>query len=50
MILNNHEAIIDRNTFNIVQKMLDKQTDEWNYSNRKKHLLTGLVFVNVEVE
>ena len=24
--------------------MLDKQTNEWNYSNRKNHLLTGLVF------
>ena len=24
--------------------MLDKQTNEWNYSGRKKHLLTGLVF------
>lgn len=44
VILNNHEAIIDKNTFNIVQEMLDKQTNEWNYSNRKKHLLTGLVF------
>lgn len=44
VISNNHEAIIDRNTFNIVQEMLNKQTNEWNYSNRKKHLLTGLVF------
>ena len=24
--------------------MLNKQTNEWNYSNRKNHLLTGLVF------
>lgn len=44
VILNNHEAIIDRNTFNTVQEMLDKQTNEWNYSNKQKHLLTGLVF------
>lgn len=44
VILNNHEAIIDRNTFDTVQEMLDKQTNEWNYSNRAKHLLTGLVF------
>ena len=44
VIQNNHEAIIDRNTFNTVQEMLDKKTNEWNYSTRKKHLLTGLVF------
>lgn len=44
VIQNNHETIIDRNTFNTVQEMLDKKTNEWNYSNRKKHLLTGLVF------
>lgn len=44
VIQNNHEAIIDRNVFNTVQEMLDKKTNEWNYSNRKKHLLTGLVF------
>ena len=44
ILLNNHEAIIDRNTFNTVQEMLDKQSNEWNYSNRKKHLLTGVVF------
>jgi len=24
--------------------MLDKKTNEWNYSKNKKHLLTGLVF------
>ncbi len=30
--------------------MLDKQTNEWNYSNRKNHLLTGIVFVNVVIE
>lgn len=44
VIQNNHEAIIDRNTFNTVQEMLDRKTNEWNYSNRNKHLLTGLVF------
>lgn len=44
VIQNNHEAIIDRNTFNTVQEMLDKKTNEWNYSTKKKHLLTGLVF------
>ncbi len=44
VIQNNHEAVIDRNTFNTVQEMLNKKTNEWNYSNRKKHLLTGLVF------
>lgn len=44
VILNNHEAIIDRSTFNTVQKMLDRKANEWNYSNKKKHLLTGLVF------
>lgn len=43
-IQNNHEAIIDRNTFDTVQEMLDKKMNEWNYSSRKKHLLTGLVF------
>lgn len=44
VIQNNHEAIIDRNTFNTVQEMLDRKTNEWNYSNRKKHILTGIVF------
>lgn len=44
VVPNNHESIIDRNTFNVVQEMLNKQTNEWNYSNRKNHLLTGLVF------
>lgn len=41
---NNHEPIIDKDTFNIVQEMLDKQANEWNYSNREPHLLKGLVF------
>ena len=44
IIPNNHKAIIDSSIFNTVQEMLDKQTNEFNYSNRKKHLLTGLVF------
>lgn len=44
IIANNHEAIIDRKTFNTVQEMLNKQSNEWNYSNRKRHLLTGLVY------
>ena len=44
IIHNHHQAIVDRFTFETVQEMLDKQTNEWNYSNRKKHLLTGLVF------
>lgn len=44
VIQNNHEAIIDRNTFNTVKEMLNKKTNEWNYSNKKKHLLTGFVF------
>ena len=41
---NNHEPIIDRKTFFEVQEMLNKQTNEWNYSNKSQHLLTGLVF------
>ncbi len=44
IVSNTHEAIIDKNTFDTVQEMLNKQTNEWNYSNRKRHLLTGLVF------
>lgn len=44
IILNHHSPIIERNVFEIVQEMLDKQTNEWNYTGRKKHLLTGLVF------
>ena len=41
---NNHEPIIDKDTFYIVQEMLDKQANEWNYTNRAPHLLKGLVF------
>lgn len=44
IIQNNHQPIIDRKIFDTVQEMLDKQTNEWNYSNRKSHLLSGLVF------
>lgn len=44
IIKNNHEAIIKKEDFEVVQKMLDKQANEWNYSNRKRHFLTGLVF------
>ena len=41
---NNYPAIIDRTIYNTVQEMLDKQTNEWNYSSRKRHILTGLVY------
>ena len=44
VIMDNHQAIINRDVFNTVQEMLDKQTNEWNYSSKKRHLLTGLVF------
>lgn len=44
VIENHHEAIIDRETFNTVQEMLDKQSNEWNFAHNKKHLLTGLVY------
>lgn len=44
IIPNHHPAIIDRSTFDTVQEMLDKQSNEWNYGNKKKHLLTGLVY------
>ena len=44
IIENNHEPIIDKNTFYTVQKMLDKQANEWNYTSSKPHLLKGLVF------
>ncbi len=44
IILNHHPAIIDHLTFETVKKMLDRKANEWNYSNRKKHLLSGLVF------
>ncbi|MBO5349589.1 MAG: recombinase family protein [Clostridia bacterium] len=41
---NNHEPIIDKETFYYVQELLNKQANEWNYSNRPPHLLKGLVF------
>lgn len=44
IIENNHPAIIERGIFNEVQEMLDKKTNEWNYTARGKHLLSGLVF------
>ncbi len=44
IIKNHHPAIIDRNTFETVQEMLEKKANEWNFYNRKRHLLTGLVF------
>lgn len=44
IIENCYEPIIDRNTFNTVQTMLDKQSNEWNYTNSKPHLLKGLVY------
>ena len=44
IIPNHHPAIIDRETFNTVQEMLDKQTNEWSYYEKPKHLLTGLAF------
>lgn len=44
VIMDHHPAIVDRATFETVQEMLIKQTNEWNYSDRKRHLLAGLVF------
>ncbi len=44
IIPNHHCAIIDKSTFNAVQNMLDKKSNEWNYSNRKRHLLSGLAY------
>lgn len=44
IVENNHPAIISREIYNTVQKMLDRQTNEWSYYKRKRHLLTGLVF------
>ncbi|MCI8964814.1 MAG: recombinase family protein [Clostridia bacterium] len=43
IIKNNHEPIIDRNIFNSVQIILDKKSNEWNYTASKLHLLQGLV-------
>lgn len=44
IIENCFPAIIDRNTFNIVQDMLDKQTNEWTFKDAKPHLLRGITF------
>lgn len=44
IIENNYPGIISRTVYNTVQEMLKKHTNEWNYSNRKRHLLTGLVY------
>ena len=45
IVPNNHEPIIDRETFNIVQEMLDKKSNEWSYSgNNSNHLLRGIVY------
>lgn len=44
IIENCFPAIIDRNTFNTVQEMLDKQTNEWTFKNTTFHLLRGLAF------
>ena len=44
IIQNHHPAIVDRNVFNTVQEMLDKKSNEWNFSGRKRHLLSGLVY------
>lgn len=44
IIENKYPSIISRTIYNTVQEMLEKKTNEWNYSNRKKHLLTGLVY------
>ena len=45
IVPNNHEPIIDIDTFNVVQKMLDKQSNEWTYSSSNSpHLLRGLVY------
>ena len=45
IVPNNHEQIIDLDTFNTVQTMLDKQSNEWSYNkNCTMHLLRGLVY------
>ena len=45
VVQNNHEPIIDLDTFNTVQKNLDKQANEWSYNkNCTPHLLRGLVY------
>jgi len=44
IVENNHEPIIDKETFNYVQTLLDKQTNEWSYLNKPPHLLKGLAY------
>lgn len=45
IVSNNHEPIIDKETFNVVQEMLDKQSNEWSYTNlESNHLLRGIVY------
>lgn len=45
IVPNNHEPIIDRETFEIVQEMLDKKSNEWSYNGKNKnHLLRGIVY------
>lgn len=45
IVPNNHEAIIDKETFNIVQEMLNKKANEWSFNgNRTNHLLRGIVY------
>ena len=45
IVKNNHEPIIDKETFYTVQKMLDKQLNEWSYSKSSTpHPLRGLVY------
>ena len=45
IVPNNHEPIIDIDTFNTVQTLLDKQSNEWGYNkNCTPHLLRGLVY------
>lgn len=45
VVPNNHEPIIDPNTFHTVQIMLDKKSNEWTYrKNGTTHLLSGLVY------
>ena len=45
IVPNNHEPIIDKDTFTVVQEMLDKQSNEWSYTNSESnHLLRGIVY------
>lgn len=45
IVPSNHEPIIDIDTFNTVQTMLDKKSNEWSYNkNCTPHLLRGLVY------